>query len=407
LSGSSETQNLEKALYYIESLQLDELSNFLRCNPEDFSREERSQLNVQKDAIATLSKQLARVHQADPNAAIIYPIVLSDRLATIVSLPGENLRFHTVSLSSDRIAQIVTTLRQYLKTPRRDRQFQELSQQLYRWIISPLEDELTRQKPIKTLVFILDSALQNIPMSALFDGKKYLIEKYAVVLIPSLQLLNPQPIPRGEINALMAGATDAPSFEQENLSSLPYVREELNGISHQVSSAKELLEQEFIESNVQKQINANPFSIVHIATHGSFSSDPEQTYILDWSQRIRVEDLERLLRLSQRRERQPINLLILSACETATGDRRAALGLAGVAIRAGARSTIATLWQVNDASTAELMIQFYRNLQNPQLTKAEALRQAQLWLLNKENYRDRDYNRAYYWAPFIIVGNWL
>jgi CHAT domain-containing protein len=403
----SEPQNLEKTLYYIESLQLAELSNFLRCNPEDFSWEARNQVNGQKDAIATLTKKFKQVHQTDPNAAIIYPIVLSGRLATILSLPGENLRVYTLSRSSERVAQIVTTLRQYLKTPRRDRQFQELSQQLYHWIISPLEDDLTKQKQIKTLVFILDSALQNLPMSALFDGKHYLIEKYAVAIIPSLQLLNPQPIPRGKISALMAGATDAPSFQKENLSPLPNVREELDGISRQVSRGKQLLEQEFIEANIQQQINSIPFSIVHIATHGNFSSNPEQTYVLDWSQRIRVEDLERLLRLSQRRDRQPIDLLILSACETATGDRRAALGLAGVAIRAGARSTIASLWQVNDASTAELMIQFYQNLQNPQLTKAEALRQAQLKLLNRENYRDRDYNRAYYWAPFVIVGNWL
>jgi CHAT domain-containing protein len=244
-------------------------------------------------------------------------------------------------------------------------------------------------------------------MSALFDGQHYLIEKYAVNLIPSLQLLSPQIASREQISVLMGGATDAPSFERENLNALPNVEKELEGISREVSRKKQLLQQDFVEANIQQQINSSPFSIVHIATHGNFSSNPEQTYVLDWTRRIKIEDLERLLRLNRQRDKQPIDLLILSACETATGDRRAALGLAGVAIRAGARSTIATLWQVNDASTAELMIQFYQNLQNPQLTKAEALRQAQLKLLNKENYLDRDYNRAYYWAPFVIVGNWL
>jgi CHAT domain-containing protein len=400
-------QNSAKIIYYIEALQLAELSNFLRCNPEDFSLDLQKEINIPKNKIETFTQKLDRVHQTDPNAAVIYPIVLADRLAIVLSLPGENIRVRTVPISAANISQTVNNLRQYLQTPRRDRQFQELSQQLYNWLISPLENDLNRAKQIKTLVFILDSALQNIPMSALFDGQHYLIEKYAVNLIPSLQLLSPQIASREQISVLMGGATDAPSFERENLNALPNVEKELEGISREVSRKKQLLQQDFVEANIQQQINSSPFSIVHIATHGNFSSNPEQTYVLDWTRRIKIEDLERLLRLNRQRDKQPIDLLILSACETATGDRRAALGLAGVAIRAGARSTIATLWQVNDASTAELMIQFYQNLQNPQLTKAEALRQAQLKLLNKENYLDRDYNRAYYWAPFVIVGNWL
>ena len=148
-----------------------------------------------------------------------------------------------------------------------------------------------------------------------------------------------------------------------------------------------------------------PFNVVHIATHGTFSSNPEQTYLLDWKKRIRVKDLDNLLRVREEQIATPIELLVLSACETAAGDKRAALGLAGIAIRAGTRSTLATLWQVNDASTAEFMVQFYQQLKNPQITKAEALRQAQLAFLNK--YVGTDYNRPYHWASFILVGNWL
>jgi CHAT domain-containing protein len=407
---SNKSQQPAKIIYYLESLQLAELSNFLRCNPTDFSLDDRTPIsisNISENKIETLSQKLKQVHQNDPNAAVIYPIVLGDRLVTILSLPERELKIYTTAISSDRISEIVSELRRHLESPIDDLKARELNQQLYTAIISPLAKDLTQPKTIKTLVFILDNALQNIPVAALFDGEKYLIEKYAVALIPSLQLLNPESIAREQISVLMAGATDAPSFDRENLSSLPNVRTEIEGTSSQVDSQKQLLDREFIEDNLQQQINTNPFSIVHIATHGKFSSNPEQTYVLDWSQRIRVEDLERLLRSNRGKDRQPIDLLILSACETAYGDRRAALGLAGVALRAGARSTIATLWQVNDASTAELMIQFYRNLQNPQLTKAEALRQAQLWLLNRDNYRNLDYNRAYYWSPFVIVGNWL
>ena len=134
-------------------------------------------------------------------------------------------------------------------------------------------------------------------------------------------------------------------------------------------------------------------------------SCPENTYILDWNQPIKVKDFDTLVRVKDQNIVSPVELLVLSACETATGDKRAALGLAGVAIRAGARSTLASLWQVNDASTAQFMIKLYQQFNNPQITKAEALRSAQLSFL--KDYPDTDYNRPYHWAPFILVGNWL
>lgn len=105
--------------------------------------------------------------------------------------------------------------------------------------------------------------------------------------------------------------------------------------------------------------------------------------------------------MRDRQNRRPIEILILSACQTAAGDKRAALGLAGVAVRSGARSTIATLWSVQDNSTAELITHFYAALKQPGITRAEALRQAQLSLL-----RSLDYQHPYYWAPFVLVGNW-
>lgn len=402
-------QILEKSLYYIESLQLAELENFLQCNPESFSPDFLNTVESKNDPITTLTKKLEQIHQADPTAALIYPIVLSDRLVVILSLPEQPLYYQTISLPQNKVNDVVKNLRQYLNTPIHNTEVKQLTQQIYQWIIEPLEAKLAESPQLKTLVFILDSSLQNIPMAALYDGKNYLLEKYAVVIQPSLKLLNPQTsLPsRNQISALMVGATDAPSFQQNNLNSLPNVERELDGVNREVTRGIKLIEQEFLQANVQQQINSTPFSILHMATHGNFSSNPEQTYILDWNRPIKVEDLDNLLRLTQQKDSQPIDLLILSACQTAMGDRRAALGLAGVAIRAGARSTLASLWQVNDASTSELMIQFYRNLKNSEITKAESLRRAQLVLLDKKNYPDTDYNRSYYWASFVIVGNWL
>lgn len=165
--------------------------------------------------------------------------------------------------------------------------------------------------------------------------------------------------------------------------------------------AQVLLDQSFTNRAFQNQIGSTPSVIVHLATHGQFSSNAENTFILTWDGRINVKQLDQLLR-SREGNNKPIELLVLSACQTATGDRRAALGMAGVAVRSGARSTLASLWSVSDRSTASLMIEFYRQLSKPGITRAEALRRAQVDLLHQN-----DYTSPYYWAPFVLLGNWL
>ncbi len=139
---------------------------------------------------------------------------------------------------------------------------------------------------------------------------------------------------------------------------------------------------------------------MHLTTHGQFSSSREDTFLLAWDQII---DIQQIYQLVKRRTEQDasIELLVLSACETAKGDRKSALGIAGLATQAGARSTVASLWRVDASSTAVFMSQFYKNLAGGQ-SKAEALRSAQLSLLAAE-----DTHHPYYWAPFILVGSWL
>ena len=155
---------------------------------------------------------------------------------------------------------------------------------------------------------------------------------------------------------------------------------------------------------MEEKLSKLPFTIVHLATHGQFSSDIDQTYILDWNHPIFINQLNQLLRTSEIKSPNPIELLILSACQTAEGDKRAALGLAGVAVRAGARSTVATLWSVNDQSTSEFMSQFYAELAKPNITRAKALCLVQRSFLQ---HNDKEYQHPKHWAPFILVGNWV
>jgi len=385
--------HLIQARQVMEALQLAQLDNFF--------------------GNACVQPKQVNIDQLDPYAAVIYPIILPNRLEVILKLPGsDNLRHYAhANISETQVDAAVTQLQNSLKRRSTSlKQIKTQSKQLYDWLMKPFADELetttTRDhSQIKTLVFVLDGSLRNLPMAVLHDGQRYLVERYAVSVTPTLQLLEPKPLQREALSVLIAGATDAPSFKKEGLGAIDNVAVELEGIKENTQRNQTLENQEFIKKNVQTKINKTPFNIIHLATHGQFSSNPEQTYILDWDERIKVKDLDNLLRLHYQRSDRPIELLILSACETATGDKRAALGLAGVAIRAGARTTLASLWQINDASTAEFMIKFYQELSRRQITKAEALRNTQLAFLQES--ANRDYNRPYHWSAFILVGNWL
>lgn len=370
-------ENLSNARSVIEDLQLAELDNFFQE--------------------ACLKAKTVQIEQLDANAAVIYPIILPERLAVIVALPKSPLRYYELVKPESEINTLLNELQQDIGRPAANNQaVLNLSQQVYNWIIRPAETEL-KNAQIETLVFVLDGLLRNIPMAALHDGKQYLIEKYSIALTPGLQLLPTQPLKRGQLRTLAVGLSEA----RQGFNELPNVTTELEEIKSQVSTSEVLLNQQFTDENFQTALNKVPFPVVHIATHGQFSSNAERTYIVTWDDKIKVKQLDDLLRRREREENHPIELLVFSACETAAGDSRAALGLAGVAVRAGARSTVATLWQVSDRSTAELMTNFYSELVKPGITKSEALRQAQISLLKQNNYRF-----PYYWAPYVLVGNW-
>lgn len=386
LDNNPTQANLERARSVIEALQLAELNNFFRE--------------------ACLDTQPQQIDRVDPNAAVVYSIILRDRLALILSLPNQPLQYRFTSLasSSERSSQeqhqgeidrnyddLLATLSPFITTQAPLRPHQ----QLYDWLIRPLEADLAKSQ-VKTIVFVLDGVLRGVPLAALHDGQQYLIEKYSLALTPGLQLLPPQPLSPQKLDTLAGGLSQA----RQGFSALPGVAEEIQQVSTLVPTSI-LLDQSFTRSQLTSKLASVPFPIVHLATHGQFSSESENTFLLTWEGRIKVKDLDQLLEVRDRQNRRPIELLILSACQTAAGDKQAALGLAGIAVRSGARSTVATLWSVQDSSTAELITHFYTALKQPGISRAEALRQAQLSLLRSPNYQ-----HPYYWAPFVLIGNW-
>ena len=379
-------KNIKLAQETMESLQLAELDDFFRS----------ACLSPKEINYALIDKT---------RTAVVYPIILSGSLDVIIKLPGQkNLLHHKTEINKDRVEDTLKKLRKYLRHVTRTNNVKELSKKVYNWIIQPFETQLASSE-IQTLLFILDGELRNIPMSVLYDGqqKEYLIEKYAIAMTPGLQLLDTQTLDRIALNVLTGGVDRKLSLDGKTFPPLNNVERELTNIQSEVSNSTKLVNQQFTETNLHNQLQTIPFSVVHLATHGEFSSEAENTFILTWDELLRSRKFDHLLRQTNGynsfQDSASIDLLVLSACQTAKGDKRAALGLSGVAMRAGARSTIATLWSVDDESTADLMNRFYRELKDG-INKSEALHRAQLAIF-------KDKKEPYLWAPFVLVGNWL
>jgi CHAT domain-containing protein len=372
---------LEQAIQQIDTLRLSELENFLRCN----------------------LAQAVEPPQVDDTAAIVHPIILENQFAVLLELPNSpQLQFHTNLVSRDEVERTLNELRRELEFPYQSATVEALSQQVYDWLIRPFST-LLAENQVKTLVFVLDGVLRNVPIAALYDGERYLIEEYAIALTPGLQLIEPQPVTNVKLNTLAFGLSQVPPTDtSRQFTPLENVELELEEIQSQIPG-EVFLNQEFTSAALQELMRQVSFPVVHLATHGQFSSIPEETFVLAWDRQININDLSTILQRRDEGSINPIELLVLSACETAAGDDRATLGLAGIAIQSGARSTIASLWNVDDRATAELMGRFYRELTNPDaITKVEALRRAQLSIL-----RTAGYESPFFWAPYILIGNWL
>jgi CHAT domain-containing protein len=347
----------------------------------------------QDDCVAALQEKTRGIDRLGSNTAAVYPIILPDRLAILLSLP-DGIKLYTTEVDADTLNRTLNEFRHLLEK-RTTNQYLQHAKTVHDWLISPIQSDLSAQN-ILTLVFVPDGMLRTIPLAALYDGQRFLVENYAVATVPGLTLTDPRPIERKRINVLANGLTEA----VQGFPPLPEVGQELDAIEG-LYGGKVLNNAEFQTGNFEAELSDTPYSIVHIASHGQFSSDVGKTFVLTYDGRITMDALEQYMARTQYRE-SAVELITLSACQTATGDDRAALGLAGIAIKAGARSALATLWYISDQASSELVAEFYRQLQDPALSKAKALQRAQLTLLTDIRYRHPGY-----WAPFLLIGNWL
>jgi len=255
-------------------------------------------------------------------------------------------------------------------------------------------------------VFVQDDILRSVPMSALHDGNQFLIQRYAIAYTPSLQLTSLNPLAVQGLRALAVGlTTESPAASDAGFfAALNHVEAEISAVKTELPDSVTLTGSEFRLQKLEQTLDAADFPILHIATHGIFGTESDDTFLVTGdvpANKLTLTGLDRLLR--RVKPDRPVELLVLTACTTAVGDDRAALGLAGVAAQAGVRSVLASLWFVNDNATSQLIKTFYASLKTPQVSKARALQQAQIQLIEAAG----EFSRPAYWAPFVLIGNWL
>ena len=451
-AGPEQAQLIRRARDVVELIKQTELEDFLgdRCTIET--------VRAAKSVIPA-------------GAAVFYPIILPDRLELLLETAA-GLQRRTVKVNSDAVR------RESLRLARAMRNvglYTEASQQLYQWLIDPIEALLAEQR-IDTVVVIPDGVLRLLPFAALHDGKQFMAEKYAVAVVPGLTLtrvLDPgkrkrttllaglsEPGPvvdklplemtaamlkgdpvlatesgaravrgasafarRGDVRAAtssrivasdsgerslavkpdggaVAAQVQRNSTRLKQLLALPGVREEIESLGR-VTNNQTLFNQDFTVAALQRQLGAEDHGIVHIASHGFFGGTAETSFIMAFDDVVTMDGLQTLLR-SESLQKNPIELLTLSACETAEGDDRSPLGMSGAALKARANTVLGSLWPVSDQAAKVMMSIFYQGLSGEGITKVKALQKAQRQLIDSA-----DMQHPFFWAPFILIGNWL
>ncbi|NEQ32016.1 MAG: CHAT domain-containing protein, partial [Leptolyngbya sp. SIO4C5] len=364
LESDEDDSNLDRARRVIESLRVEELNDYLRAACLD-----RQEVNLEEIA-------------SNQQVAVIYPIILENQLAIITSLPqassqtkqsaldesGVNFKLYRQAVTEADLQAQFQSLRRAFSN-RVSLGFREAAMDAYELLIRPMESDLAAAD-VQTLVFVLDGAMRSVPMAALIDRNtnEYLIEKYSIALTPGIELFAPRPLQSQQLSVLAFGLSEGitvslPDGKSERFSDLPNVENELEAIKTYIPSTQTFVNENFTPAAFAQKVQGSSAPILHLATHGQFSSENRSTFIVAKSQEpIFSEKFTSILQSSELNRSGDIELLVLSACETAAGDERAALGLAGLAVRAGARSTLASLWQVDDVATSLLMGRFYESL---------------------------------------------
>lgn len=408
-SGEAREAQLREARQWIEVFKASLLEDYFRDRGITNYRQTGFSDGRRREPKLTV-QALAR--EARAKTAVIYLAPMGERMEIMAEIDGR-IHWHTTSESSDALDAAALNMRTAidpvladLTTPAGRNAYRAPAETLYAAIIRPFEETFARHG-VETLVIVPDGKLRGVPFAALHDGRKHLIERYSLAIVPDLLLMDDDAEEFGKgrgRHPLLAGL----SLGVQGFEPLPGVATEIDNVSASIGKpvSDVLMNENFSKATFSARFG-DDFDLIHIATHANFSGELDETFVLTYEDKLFPGDLEKSVRRLAFRKR-PLELLVLSACETAVGDDRAALGLAGIAVKSGAHSAVASLWAVDDAATNALITSFYGNLfqedsgDGKSASKAECLRQAQLKVM-----RTPAWSHPQYWAAFTVIGNWL
>ncbi|WP_341730411.1 CHAT domain-containing protein [Microcoleus sp. EPA2] len=369
---------------------------------------------------ATQKKLAALSAETGIKPSFIYLFSRPEKLDLVLITASGSVIHQTVPQANRKeLMQLVSKFREEITKlgARGTTSYLPYSQQLYQWIIAPLQPTL-KERGIDTISFIADKGLRGFPFSALHDGQQFLVENYNISLIPSVSLTDTRYIDIRNVQVLAMGAS-----QFSELKPLPAVPAEIAAISRDWPGIS-FLNEGFTLENLRRQHQSRPFGIIHLATHGEFKPGlPSNSFIQLWNSRLQLDQL-RQLRLND----PQVNLLVLSACRTAVGDEEAELGFGGLAVQSGVQTALGSLWYVSDEGTLGLMSEFYQQLKTAPI-RAAALRKAQIAMLRGDvrleggqlrgssrgggvdlppslrGFADTNLSHPFYWSAFVMVGS--
>lgn len=375
-----------------------------------------SDFRVTADQIPTILNRIGQETGHQP--ALIYLIPKPDQLELVLITPqGKFIRKTISEATQEQRETVVNKLRQEITNPRKikTRTYRQSAQQLYQWLITPIESAWQDEK-IDTLLFCAGPGLRTVPFAALYDGQQFLIEKYNLALIPAFNMIPTRYEGVQNSQVLAMGASVFPN----QLSPLPAVPVEVSEITQNLWPGTSFLNEDLTLANLRSQLRQPNYKIVHLATHAEFRpGKPENSYIQLWNTPLTLTEMRKL-------PWKTVELIVLSACRTAIGDREAEMGFAGLAVNSGAKTAIASLWYVSDTGTLALMTELYQHLKTAPI-KAESLRQAQLAMLRGTaqikagelifsggkvplppelaELGDDTFSHPYFWSGFVTIGS--